>query len=159
MNNDSEFFERFLCPANRGFATNELAQLGEEAIPILNDLFSGKTKNRFGVPYRQIGTLGCAYVTVGLLGPTAKALEKFVREGIQQGEVYAIEAAGYLGEIEETTACALAQELIRNPFGSEAGASLVRCNQHTNPVVLSILGKNSGALYTIKRAEEFLFGD
>ncbi len=151
----NKFFERFLSPSERGKATHDLASLGIEAIKILESLFSGISKNKFGTSYNQIGALDCGYVTTKLLGKTAKPLESYIREGIEKDHPYAIEAIGRFENIEEETAIALAKALVREPFG-EAAFSLVFCSEHRNKKVMDIIGNNSKAIYSLKKAENYL---
>lgn len=131
-------------------ATHELAALGERAIPILESLFDGSAKNASGSSYCKIGALGCGYITVGILGPLANELESYVREGIQQDDPYAIEAAGALSEIEQETAFALAQALIRNP-ASDASASLIRRGYSEDILYLGSLAEIQWRLKALKK--------
>lgn len=149
------YFERFLSPAERIVATHELAALGEHAIPILESLFDGSAKNASDIPYRKIGALGCGYVAVRILGPLANELESYVREGIQQDDPYAIEAAGALSVIEQETAFALAQALIRNP-ASEASASLIRRGYSEDITVLRIISGNTVALKSFEKTKAYI---
>jgi hypothetical protein len=149
------YFERFLSPSESASAVSELANLGELAIPILESLFNGSAKNKFGTPYRSLPALGCGFVTVKFLGASAKGLEVYVREGIERDHAYAIEAAGYLSEIEEETAHVLARALIRNP-ASEASASLVRCGYAENAGVIEIIGMDSIAYKTLERIKAYM---
>ena len=149
------YFERFLSLSERAAATHELAALGGQAIPILESLFNGSAKNAFGIPYSKTGAIGCGFVTVKFLGPVAKTLENYVREGIEQDHLYAIEAAGYLSEIEQETAFALARALIRHP-ASEASASLIRCGYSENSKVLEIIGLNSMAYKNLEKIKAYI---
>lgn len=126
--------------------------MGEKAIPILESLFDGSAKNAFGIAYRKIGALGCGFVTVKILGPLAIALEFYVREGIEQDDFYAIEAAGALSRIERETAFSLARALIRHP-ASEAGASLIRCGYSEDVKVLEIISRSSLALKSFEKTK------
>jgi hypothetical protein len=148
-------FERFLSPTERMVATHELAALGNRAIPILESLFDGSAKNASGSSYCKIGALGCGYITVGILGPLANELESYVREGIQQDDPYAIEAAGALSEIELETAFALAQALIRNP-ASEASASLIRRGYSEDITVLRIISGNTVAIKSFEKTKAYM---
>lgn len=151
----TDYFERFLSPKDRAIATNELAKTGEPALEILEALFDGSAKNRFGVSYKDIGALGCGFVTAKMLGELAKPLEVFIRDGIESDHVYAIEAAGTLINISENTAIELARAAMRNPFG-EAPYSLIKCGEHKNPKVLSIIGGDSKTVSAIEKAENHL---
>ncbi|WP_038292455.1 hypothetical protein [Zooshikella ganghwensis] len=149
------YFELFLSPSERPFATHELSKLKEEAVPILESLFNGAAKNEFGKSYRDIGAIGCGFVTVKLLGSVAKPLEEYVLEGIEIDNPYAIEAAGYLGGIEPETAYALARALVRHP-ASEAGASLIKSDYAKNEKVLNILELDSVAHKSLLRIYAYL---
>jgi len=149
------YYERFLSPSERVVATRELAALGEQAIPILESLFDDSAKNAFGVPYRRIGALDCGFVTVGILGPVANALEGYVREGVENDVSYAIEAAGALSEIKQETAFSLARALIRHP-ASEASASLIRCGYVEDVEVLEIIRSSKAALKNFDKAKHFM---
>jgi hypothetical protein len=149
------YFERFLSYSERSIVTHDLAALGARAIPILEEYFDFSAKNSFGIPYRKAGPLDCAYVTIKLLGPIAKPLEKYVREGIELNHPYAIEAARYMLQIEEETALSLAKALVRQP-ASEAGTSLVYCGYSENPKVIEIVTSNPLALKTLKEMEVYI---
>ena len=149
------YYDRFLLPAERHIATHELASLEKEALPILESLFNGSAKNKFGVPYNKIGATSCGYVAVKLLGAIAKPLEVYVRAGIEKDDNYAIEAAGYLWEIDQETAIALAKALVRNP-ASEAGASLLRCSKSENPEVIKIISSDPTAAKSIAKTKTYM---
>ena len=151
-----DYFERFLSPTERATATNELAELGTAALPILELLFTGKAKNNFGVPYNELIALDCGYITCKLLGVLAKPLENYIRVGIQKNHPYAIEAAGKLMNLEEKTIIALAEALNRNPFGNDAAYVLVQYNEHKNVAVKAIVKDNKEATLMIGRAENYL---
>lgn len=147
------YFERFISASGRFHATYELAELGTEAIPILQSLFDGSAKNSFGISYNKIGAIHCGYVTIKLLGPIAKPLERYVKEGIDQNFTYAIEAAGYLLDLEEETVIALANATARrNP---DAVYSLVRCGQSDNPKVIEIISQNELAIKWLESAKKY----
>lgn len=150
-----EYYEKFLSPSDRAFATNDLAKLGEQAIDILEALFNGKAKNKFGVPYNQTGALGCGYVTARMLGEKAKPLELYIREGIKLDHPYAIEAVAALKDLDEKTALALAEAVLRNPF-SVAPYSLVCCNAHRNLKVIGLLQGNPKVSYMLEKADRYL---
>jgi len=152
---DCNFFERFLSPKDRGNAVHELAEMGEDAVPILDALFSGEAKNQFGSSYKNIGALHCGFVTVKKLGILAKPLEKFIREGIKNDNLYAIEAAGAMVELELETEKALARAVIRNKVG-EAIYSLVRCGSHKRTEIISMLSCDEKIIEAIERTENFL---
>jgi hypothetical protein len=61
-------------------AEEELAGMGDGAIPILLTFFTGSACNFAGVPYRTISAraMRCAFATVCRLGASAKPLEGYV---------------------------------------------------------------------------------
>jgi len=82
-----------------------------------------------------------------MLGSKAKALEPYVRKGIQEQHPYAVEAAERLLHIEEETVVALAEVLNQMTHGNyDAARALIVCGEHRNPTVLKILANNSNAL-------------
>lgn len=149
------YFEQFLSAGERAKATNRLAKLREGAIPILESLFSGSAKNKFGVPYNEIGALDCGYATAKILGKLAKPLESYIRDGIDSDHPYAIEAAGSIVELEKETVISLAKALVRNPF-SEASYYLVKCGEGKNPEVLGIIENCPKAVYSLEKTINYL---
>ena len=149
------YFEKFLSSAERLGATYELASLGKDALPILESLFDGSAKNKFGVPYSQIGVTSCGYLTCELLGNVARPLEYYIRLGIEEDECYAISAAGFLLQIEDETALALARALVRNPY-SEAGASLIRCSKTESFGVVEIINSNTIAAKSFEQTKSYM---
>ncbi len=149
-----KFFERFLSPAERGKATHDLAALGLAALPILESLFSGSAKNQFGVSYSQIGTIDCGLLVIGMLGAKAKPFERYVREWVEKGSPYAIQAMGKIGDIEEPSVMALARALLDQPH-SDASFVLVKRGEHNNPKVLAMIDDNKPALFAIEMAKRF----
>jgi hypothetical protein len=140
MNPDA-LFERFLSPAERTLATAELASLGARAIPILELLFSGEAKNAAGVSYRLLGSpLDCALVAAGRLGPLAKPLEPYIREALDSGHIYAVEALRFLGALEEKTIEVLVEKLVGSDslLSGESAATLVRCGAVNHPAVREV---------------------
>jgi hypothetical protein len=83
----------FLTPADRAWATHELAALGAAAIPVLRSILSGEAKNEFGIAYRCLGMpVDCALATIQLLRTTARPLEDFIRAEMAAGHRYAEDA-------------------------------------------------------------------
>ena len=148
-------YESFLSPSERGKATNDLASKGELAIPILEALFNGKAKNKNGISYNKIGTLGCAYVTVQMLGDIAKPLEKYICKGILENHSYAIQASGAFSKIKDETIIALARALNSDPV-SDAAYSLSQCGESNNIIVLDIIKNNPEAITRLKHAENYI---
>ena len=130
-------FERFLQPESCAAATVELADRGELAVPVLEALFNGTAKNRYGIPYRQLGVpLDCALVAAGRLGSLARPLEPFLRAELRGSHPYAAQALGSLGALEEDTVVALAEALCGDILiAAEAAAALVRSKASDSPVV------------------------
>jgi hypothetical protein len=149
------YFERFLSSSERFSATHDLASSGDQAIPILESLFNGSATNKYGVSYSKIGAMDCGFITIKLLGSIAKPLESYVKKGIEGDYAYAIDAAGFLRELQEDTVLALAEALLRNP-SSEAAVSLVRCGQAENIKVIEIIKNNHIALNSMERATVYL---
>jgi hypothetical protein len=114
---ESSFFERFLSPAERAKATCELASMGKDALPILKALFDGEAVNKWGVRYRDLGMpLACSLVVARKLGPEAKSLERFLRDAVLSGHMYALAALGALGTFEEASIAALSGSLSSEDF-------------------------------------------
>jgi hypothetical protein len=136
-----QIFESFLQPGERANATYRLAALGVDAIPILESLFSGAAKNRWGVSYSKLGMpLDCGLVTIKLLGPLAKPLEPFVRECLHSGHIYAAEALRAIGTLDEASIIELAACLDRNPnLASEAAYTLYCCGVEEHEAVIEIV--------------------
>jgi hypothetical protein len=109
---ESSFFDRFLSPAERAKATYELASMGKDALPILKALFDGKAVNKWGVRYRDLGMpLDCSLVVARKMGYEAKPLERFLRDAVLSGHMYAPAALGALGSLEEASIAALSRSL------------------------------------------------
>jgi hypothetical protein len=147
------YCERFLLPGERSRATHDLAQLGEEAIPVLEAIFSGEAKNEHGVPYRQLGQcLGCAFVTAGLMGPTAKMLEPCLQAGIRDRHLYAVEAGRSLGSLTDETIRELAGCLTDDgSIAFEAAFALQACGHASHPEVLAAARKDLRARRVLER--------
>jgi len=152
---DTNYYEKFLSQEHRGYATNDLAKKGAEALRVLEALFDGSAVNDSGVPYSETAACRCGYVTARMLGEVAKPLEKYIRLGIEMDDTYAIEAAGALGYLEPETAMALTMALKRRPFG-EAAYSFVKSNLHLDKTLLDLLKDNEKVLWSIDRAKTYL---
>ena len=148
----SQYYER-LVTANDAYVTNELAKLEKDTLPILEALFDGSAKNRWGHPYRNIGALGSAYVTVKLLGVKAKPLEKYLRDGVDNNYQYAIEALLYIGSLEDQTAIALSKALVREPFNG-AELPLIKYNKHNQVEVLNIIRSSKRAFEALEKSKQ-----
>jgi len=133
-------FERFLVPGDRAKAVVELTSRGAAALPILEVLFSGEAKNQFNVSYRACGiALECGLIVASRLGGLAKPLERYLREELHNGTVFAAHAAtalGSLGKLEEASIVELAEALDQSGLlWSEAAVALVRSGELENPLV------------------------
>jgi hypothetical protein len=105
--------EEFLNPGSRSKATHDLASLGAEALPQLTALLNGEAKNSFGVPYNKLGQpVYCGLVSIFLLGPVARPLERLVAATLTAGfGIYAILALRGMGALKEASIIALAEYL------------------------------------------------
>lgn len=141
-------FESFLHSATMFEAEQQLLGMGSEAVPILQSLFSGESKNAFGVPYRNLGLpLRCALELALRLGPTARALEPFLRAELERGNETAVRALGALGTLEPASVFALIRQLERYPdtVAWESARALKRCGQVEHPAVLEALNRSQKA--------------
>ena len=103
MNEAIKFSERFLIAGERAKATCELADAGEGAIPILQSIFDGSAKNKFGVSYNKLGMpLSCALIASGQLGVMATPLLTYINEQASLAHPYAIEALDIIASSENT---------------------------------------------------------
>ncbi len=139
-------FESFLQPGERASATHQLADLGIDSIPILESLFSGEAKNRWGVSYIKLGMpLDCGLVTIKLLGVLAKPLELFVRECLHSGNIYAAEALREFGTLDEASIIELAACLGNNKnvnLAFEAAHTLYCCRAQEHKAVLKVVNSS-----------------
>jgi hypothetical protein len=120
-------------------ATHALAAFGERALPVLDALFSGEAKNRFGVPYArlELGAISCGLVTATILGPIAKRLEHHLVHLLLHGHgQYAATALGSLGSLDEASIAALAAQLDGDPLiAFESAVALIACGAADQAVV------------------------
>lgn len=80
----------------------ELESLGDGAIPLLEAIFSGEAKNKFGVPYRNLGLpLTRALIVARHLGPISKPLEKYLILELKSKHREAPAAIGALGNLSD----------------------------------------------------------
>jgi hypothetical protein len=148
------YFERFLNPGSILEAEKELVALGEDAIPLLELLFSGLAKNHFGVPYRQLGLpVDCGIHVALQLGSMAKPLERHLRLELRNGNPYAATALGGLGSLEQQSVTELASALTKDlNIATESAAALIRCGQITNAAVVKVVAISAMASAAIQRA-------
>ena len=143
---DDPLMERFLNPGDRAAATVELASRGEQAMPILQGLFDGTTVNRYGVPYRRLGTpLDCGLVAAARLGPLARPLEPFLRAALREGHAYAADALGALETLEDESIAALADALSVAWTADSAAAALARCKASEHPSLRAAIDSSEDA--------------
>lgn len=152
-----DIFESFLQPGERGYATHKLANLGIDAIPILELLFSGEAKNRWGVSYSKLGTpLDCGLVTVQLLGAIAKPLEPFIRAYLQSGYLYAAPALGAIGQIDEASIIELADCLEKETnFATEAAYALCCCGVEEHEAVTKVVKSSPSASQILSSTKKY----
>lgn len=86
-------------------AEEELARMGDGAIPVLLTFFAGSARNSAGVPYRAVSAraMRCAFATVCRLGAAAKPLEGILRAELKDGDLMCADALFALGSLEEKT--------------------------------------------------------
>jgi hypothetical protein len=149
-------FERLLDVGQRAIATQELADQGEGALPILESLFSGTAKNQWGVPYRQLGTpFDCALVAAARLGSTAIPLEGYLRAAVQSGHPYAAQALAALGTLKDESIAALASQLETDHLlATEAAIALVCTNNTHHSSVKEAIARSAAAATALQWAEK-----
>ncbi len=153
---ETHYFECFLQPSERYKATRELAQLGTEALPILESLFSGEALNQFNTPYNRLGTpLECSLVVVKMLGEVAAPFESVVRGYASKGHLYAISALGHLGNIREESVSVLIDLVLKYP-GSEAASALIKSGNQNHPQVKIRISESCEFKAAIERVITFL---
>ena len=150
-------FEQFLDAAQRAIATQDLAAQGEGAVPVLTALFDGTAKNRFGIPYRQLGIpLDCALVAAARLGPIAIPLEPHLRAEVLSGHPYASSALAALGVLQDGSVAVLASQLDADHLlAAEAASALVRTGNTLHVAVKAATTRSTRAEAAIQRAEKY----
>jgi hypothetical protein len=141
-------FESFLDPSTMLEAETRLLEQGVNAVPELRSLLSGESKNRYGVPYRDLGLpLRCALQVAMRLGPLARPLEPLLRDRLEQGDEAAARALGVLEVLDPATVRLLARQLDRYPDGiaMESARALIRCDCAGHPAVLQTLEASEAA--------------
>jgi len=156
-------FELFQNPGTMLAAEQDLIKLGEVAIPELMSLFSGASKNKFGVPYRNLGLpLRCALEVACRLGPVARPLECFLRDELERDPVAAMQALGSLGELQPDSVAILAAyldgsiESIASGLPMEAAVALIRCGCSNDEFVLDVLRESAVARQNWDRSLSYL---
>lgn len=155
-------FEQFLNTGSMLEAERELLRLRQDALPILESLFTSDAKNQFGVPYRKLGLpLICALEVVCRLGPVAKPLEAYLREELRNGCRTAAMALGSLGSLDDLSIMELAQALqVHNlDLSHEAAAALIRCGQADHELVSAVTKNSERASAILARVRKRRLGD
>ncbi len=138
-------------------AEKELIALGEDAIPILETFFNGSAKNRFGVPFRQLGLpMTCALETVRRIGQYSKPLESHICEELKNGNHTAAMALCSLTSIEDESVIALA-ECLRGDLNlaSESAAALIKHNKSHHVAVLKELSESESSAHVFERVSKW----
>ena len=139
-------------------AEQELIALGVEAIPILESFFDGSAKNKFGVPYRQLGLpMTCALETVRRIGYLSKSLEKYLREELINENHTAAMALSSLESIEDASILALAESLSGElNLASESAAALISHNKSNHSAVLKKLSESESSAEIFGRVSNWM---
>ncbi len=126
---------------------------------MLQSLFSGEAKNRFGVPYARLGVaVNCGLVVTQLLGPIAKPLEHHLARILDDGNgVYAAAALRSLGSLNDASVAALAAKLDGNILVAlEAATALVACGAGGDQAVRAARDASARAADCLQKAERRL---
>jgi hypothetical protein len=146
--------ELLLSPGTMVEAEYQLLSRGVESLPLLESLLKGEAKNRFGVPYRQLGLpLRCALEVVVRLGPIAKPLEVYLREELRHGNHTAAMALRSLGTLEQESIIQLAISLDGGlDLAMESATALLICGEAGHPAVLEVVSRSKAAASVLERA-------
>ncbi|MCB5363381.1 hypothetical protein H0484_06410 [Pusillimonas sp. CC-YST705] len=142
-------FELFLNTGTMLDAELQLLEEGADAVPELASLFSGESKNQFGIPYRDLGLpLRCALEVVIRLGPKARPLEPFLREQLEKGDETAARALAALGVLEPASVRLLVKQLDCYPesIAIESALTLIKCGYAESPDVIRALNQSETAM-------------
>lgn len=150
-------FERLLNQATMIEAELQLINGGADSLPALESLLKGEAKNRFGVPYAQLGLpLQCALEVVRRLGPVAKPLEPYVREQLRRGNRTAAMALGSFGTLEQDSITQLAARLEDGAdLAMESAMALLVCGEGNHPTVVKMASGSGVAARTLERARAY----
>lgn len=135
----------------------QLVNGGADSLPALESLLKGEAKNRFGVPYVQLGLpLRCALEVARRLGPVAKPLEPYLREQLRRGDLTAAMALGSLGTLEQDSITQLAVSLEdRADLAMESAMALLACAEGDHPTVLEMTAGSVAAAGMLERARAY----
>lgn len=150
--------ELLLNPATMLEAEHQLLSRGVESLPLLESLLMGEVKNRFGVPYRQLGLpLQCALEVAVRLGPIAKPLEPHLREELRRGNHTAAMALRSLGTLEQESIIQLAISLDGGlDLAMESATALLICGEAGHPAVLKVVSRSKAAASMLERAARYV---
>jgi hypothetical protein len=129
---DFSIFERCMSPAQRSHLVVDLVSRQQEAIPLLEALFSGRAKNSNGVPYCRLGMpIDCGLVAAQRLGSMATSLEVYLRHHLSMNHPYAAPALGALGSLTAESVALLTAKLAdENPeIAVECAYALKKCGE------------------------------
>jgi hypothetical protein len=135
----------------------QLVNGGADSLPALESLLKGEAKNRFGVPYAQLGLpLQCALEVARRLGSVAKPLEPYLREQLRRGQLTAAGALGSLGTLEQDSITQLAVSLEdRSDLAMESAMALLTCGESSHPTVLEITTRSKAAAKVLERVRTY----
>ena len=135
----------------------QLVNGGADSLPALESLLKGEAKNRFGVPYAQLGLpLQCALEVARRLGSVAKPLEPYLLEQLRRGELTAAGALGSLGTLEQASITQLAVSLEgRSDLAMESAMALLACGESSHPAVLEVTARSNSAARILERVRTY----
>lgn len=142
-------FELFVRGGTEYFIEGErrLVEQGSHSVAKLRALLSGEARNRFGVPYRNIGqSITCALETIRRLGPIAKDLEPFVLHELRDRRHTAAMALGALGKLSDASVSALSEAMESNDpdLSMESAVALATCGAADYPESLGVRRRLAG---------------
>ena len=153
---ENKVFEALNSP-NYLTVMKELESLGSGAIPLLEAIFNGEAKNKFGVPYRDLGQpLSRALIVARHIGAASKSLEKYLIIELKNKHPEAPAAIGALGSISNDGVKALINSLGDDILYSvEVAAALKRhdlLNHHLVVQAVSLFPVARKAVESVKNA-------
>lgn len=130
---------------------------GADSLPALESLLKGEARNRFGVPYVQLGLpLQCALEVAGRLGPVAKPLEPLLREQLRHGNHTAAMALRSLGSLERDSIVQLAASLEGDLLlATESAMALLANGETEHPAVLEVVARSKSAVQMLEMARRY----
>jgi len=160
----SAIFDQLLSPSTMVDGEKALLAMGENAVPLLQDLLDGTAKNEYGVAYRNLGLpVRCAVEVALRMGPAARPLEPLLVRELLVGSEAAARALGGLGSAEAETIEALAACLDPpDPKHSDvglsfdAGVALIRLGASEHPSVLHRIEASKKASASLADARRYV---